>query len=493
MYKRKLHFLFSIFILLNASCGYSNDKTQLGNEENAASEIKCTISSYQKNISYPFIGFNTNTIKGPKWTDKQFQGILQKFNPQFLRYPGGTVSSIWDWKKGGFVDNLPEEALEERDVGKRDIVTATLEEFKTAIDATGATPVFVLNMVTSDLKDQLEMLRHAKQIGMTVTYVELGNEYYKSQKVFTSKFPSPTDYGKEAVRWAKEIEKEFPETEFAVIATRKGQDKDERLQSWNQGVFEVIKNEKIIDAITIHPYAGPGHGVKEIKDAMDISDMANVLGASFNGELLLEVNPPQGKKIWITEFNAFDVKKDVMNSRWVHGLYVANMTLGFLNNQNVDMVLYHSLIGNPSFRAIFTGTSDLKNAGSTKVTKPFDFSAAGYAYYIILNAMKDKEIATRLDFTTNITQSSFSKTFNALVGWNLKGKNNSETIFLNLSDKEVSIDIKDVKLKEGTGYQTYSVSSPVDFWANSDAVTKKSSVVQNQKIRLPAYSIVTIK
>ncbi len=484
-YKKYLFLILAILIVY--ACSYSKNKSKINNEGGSPQEIKCSLSSYKKNISYPFIGFNTNTIKGPKWTDKQLQTILQKFNSQFLRYPGGTVSSLWDWKKGGFVANLPPEALKDKEFSKRDIVTATLEEFKTAIDATQATPVLVLNMVTSDLNYQLEMLRHAKQIGLQVKYIELGNEYYKSQNVFTSKFPSPTDYAKEAVKWATEIKKEFHDAEFAVIATRKGQDKDERLANWNQGIFDVIKNEKIITAITVHPYSGPGRG---IESAITMNDMSNILGASFNGELLLDVNQPADKKIWITEYNAFDVKKDVMNSRWVHGLYAANLTLGFLNNQNVEMVLYHSLIGNPSFRAIFTGTNDLKNAGGNAPTRPFDFSAAGYAYSIILNAMKDKDVATRLDFNTNISESSFNKTYNAIVGWNFKGKTNSENILLNLSDKEVTIDIKDLNINEGSPYQTFTVANPIAFWANSDAIIKKDIKISNNKIVLPAYSIV---
>lgn len=485
--------LIALTIITVFACSSKNHNAQTETGTNNPLEnIKCTLSSYKKNISYPFIGFNTNTIKGPKWTDTQLQNALQKFNPQFLRYPGGTVSSVWDWRNGGFVDNLPAEALEDKELGKQDIVTATLEEFKTAIDATKATPVFVLNMVSSDLNDQLAMLKHAKQIGLVVKYIEMGNEYYKSQNIFTSKFPSPTDYAKEAVRWAIEIKKEFADAEFAVIATRLGQDKDERLASWNQGVFEVIKNEKIIDAITIHPYSGPGHGVKELKDAMTINDMSNILSASFNGTFLIDVNPPQGKKIWLTEYNVFDVKKNVMNSRWVHGLYVANMTLDFLNNPNVEMVLYHSLIGNPSFRAVFTGKSDLAKLGNTTPTMPFDYTAAGYAYSIILNSMRGKEEATRLDFSSNITQSSFNKSYNAIIGWNFKGKTGSENIFINLSDQKVVIDITEIGIQDGKIYQSYTVENPVNFWASSDAIVNKEAQVKNFSIVIPAYSIVKL-
>lgn len=484
--------LIALLIITIFACSSKNHTTIGADTNNSSLEIKCSLSSYHKNISAPFIGFNTNTIKGPKWTDKQLQEILQKFHPQFLRYPGGTVSSIWDWKKGGFVDNLPEEALEDKEFSNREIVTATLEEFKTAIDATKATPVFVLNMVTSDLNNQIAMLKHAKQIGLVVKYIEMGNEYYKSQHIFTSKFPSPADYAKEAVLWATEIKKEFSDAEFAVIATRQGQDKDERLANWNQGVFEGIKNEKIIDAITIHPYSGPGHGIKELKDAMTINDMSNILGASFNGTFLIDVNPPQGKKIWITEYNVFDVKKNVMNSRWVHGLYIANMTLDFLNNPDVEMILYHSLIGNPSFRAIFTGKNDLAKLESTTPTKPFDYTAAGYAYSIILNTMIGKDEATRLGFSSNITESSFNKSYNAIIGWNFKGKSGPENIFLNLSKEEVIIDVAEIGIQDGKTYHSYSVVNPVDLWINSDAIINKEATVKNHSIVLPAYSIIKL-
>jgi hypothetical protein len=84
-------------------------------------------------------------------------------------------------------------------------------DFKEALDLTGATPVWMLNMVTSTLPDQLELLRHVKARGMSVELIELGAEFYlEGNEIVQEKFPSGADYAKEANEWKDSIKKYFP-------------------------------------------------------------------------------------------------------------------------------------------------------------------------------------------------------------------------------------------------------------------------------------------
>jgi hypothetical protein len=54
-----------------------------------------------------------------------------------------------------------------------------LEEFQIALRASGATPVLMVNMLTSTIAYQLEFLHHARAIGALPphSYVELGGEF----------------------------------------------------------------------------------------------------------------------------------------------------------------------------------------------------------------------------------------------------------------------------------------------------------------------------
>src|SRR5207248_10180294 len=130
-------------------------------------------------------------FSGVRWSNSSLLRALAELKPQTLRYPGGTVANYWDWRQGWFVRgaqvppnwyNLPP-------------APAPLEDFKQAIKASGATPVFVLNMLTSTLDAQLAMLRHARWLGLPVALVELGNEFYLNAPDYAAAFPTGQDYG----------------------------------------------------------------------------------------------------------------------------------------------------------------------------------------------------------------------------------------------------------------------------------------------------------
>jgi hypothetical protein len=490
-----------VFFLLQTSSGCdsnmdNHNKSDTGKNEtdnaipskNQIKNIICKLSSYKKDISAPYFGFNNNSAHGPNWNDEKFVEVLKNLQPQFLRFPGGTVSGFWNWKEGKLIDNAPDE---DRKSMSNDKFISTLENFKVSIDATGATPIFVLNLLTSTLQNQLEMLRYAKKLGFDVSYIEMGNEYYLNRDYYNTKYTSGTVYANEAAKWVAEIKKEFPNAKFAVGCSRPGTDKDAKSTSWNKEVFEVIKSNPNIDAITVHPYSGPGRGIKEMKGQMTIEDMANVLAASFNGEKLSDFpNLPAGKKIWVTEYNVFDLKKNIVNSKWAHALYTMNMTLGMLNNKDIEMEIYHSLVGNPSFRAVFMGKNDLEKLGSNAITKPYELSAAGYGMKIVLEAVKDMTEAVKIEFDGATQETFMGKSFEPMNGWLLKGTGKDKAIILNLTANEFEIDIKNLQIPDGSNYSSYNTANPIAIVTSVDQIKKNSSVIKNNKAIVPAYSVV---
>ena len=491
-------FFLGLFLLqLTSSCNKSSASNKGSNSENKnqpkiASQIKnvtCKLSTYKKDITAPYFGFNNNSAHGPNWNDEKFVSVLENLQPQFLRFPGGTVSGFWNWKAGNMSGNAPDDDGKKH--GASDKFVATLDNFKVSIAATKATPIFVLNLLTSTLPEQLEMLRYAKKIGLEVSYIEMGNEYYLNRDYYNTKYTSGTVYAKEASTWVNEIKKEFPNAKFAVGCSRPGSDKDAKSTSWNKEVFEVIKSNENINAITVHPYSGPGRGIKELKGQMSIDDMANVLAASFNGEKLSEFpDLPKGKKIWVTEYNVFDLKKNIVNSKWAHALYTMNMTLGMLNNKDIEMEIYHSLVGNPSFRAVFMGKNDLEKLGSSTLTKPYELSAAGLGMRIVLESVKGKNEAVKIEFQGATQETFMGKSFEPMNGWLLKGTGADKAIILNLSSNDFEIDVSQLKLVEGSSYVSYNSDNPVAIVSSIDQIKKNSSIIKSNKATIPAYSVV---
>jgi hypothetical protein len=125
-----------------------------------------------------FLGYNNVPFLSPSWTNPEVVKVATQLKPGTLRSPGGTVANYWDWQTGWFVPGAPFNSPRS---------PYGLPELQIAVQTTAAKPVYVLNMLTSHLDSQLNMLRTAKQMGLPVNFVELGNEFYLS---------SPEDYKK---------------------------------------------------------------------------------------------------------------------------------------------------------------------------------------------------------------------------------------------------------------------------------------------------------
>ena len=111
-------------------------------------------------------------------------------------------------------------------------------------------------MLTSSLDEQIAMLEAAEQLGMSVRYVELGNELWDSRSVYPSIYPSGTDYAKAMNIWIPALRQRFGDIRIAVS----GADPSdpffsdvfgERYRGWNSDVLATIQGA---DAIAIPPY-----------------------------------------------------------------------------------------------------------------------------------------------------------------------------------------------------------------------------------------------
>ncbi|MFM8949211.1 MAG: hypothetical protein ACKOKB_00340 [Bacteroidota bacterium] len=471
--------------------------------------IKVSNASAPKIFPKSFFGFNAQQIRGPVLSENSFIRAVKGLNPAVLRYPGGTVASYWDWKAGWFKDEIPLKK-DWREIRKNPI---RLEDLKAACDSTGAAPLLVLNMCTSTLEYQLAMLQHAKKIGMKVNHVELDNELYISESIYTDRFSSGEDYANECNKWIVAIKKEYPDMRIAVVGYsakdsdfRKNKKEVSRAVNWNREVLGTIRGA---DAMTFHIYGGnalnylrgpgdiSGDEDKESMEYQAIFDRGTspplALGIPFsrweNSKAYDLQLLPSGMKAWITEYNLFE-REGVMAGTWLHGLYAVTQTLLMLESDQVELSCYHNLSSSAQFGAIFNSDQGFIKAVKQKPTAELGLSAAGNSLSMAGKTFKGATHYTQLRFDgVESIKGARGHAYPALIGVSCTGSQGDRILVVNLSDKSARIDVSAVLPKGGSWSQV--ISKPATQVASSADVERRK-IKSATASDLPPYSITLI-
>lgn len=135
--------------------------------------------------------------------------LLVALAPSTIRWPGGTEADFYDWHTGATT----------RKAGR---VPFTLSDLAAAYRATGAVPIFDLNVLTpanrTDPTDQIAMLKQAEKLGLPIDYVEVGNELYAGQPGFKEAYPDGTVYARTVSIYVKALHEAFPGVKVAADA-----------------------------------------------------------------------------------------------------------------------------------------------------------------------------------------------------------------------------------------------------------------------------------
>lgn len=224
----------------------------------------------------PLVGFNQNWSYMPPVEGTDFVKNVCALGPQIVRYPGGTVTHFWDWRKGIMTT-------------RNTRVPQPLENLKRFCDLTNSKPIFVLDIANRTLDDQLEMLSKAKRLGMTVTHVELGNELYAQDKGYEKVFPTGKEYGARAALWCQAVKREFPGVKVApLLLARAVRPSNTRMFDWNR--LTLSETRKDADAYTYHLYIGESGGTFD--------------SVAENFRKVTERDSLGSKEIWVTEYGS---------------------------------------------------------------------------------------------------------------------------------------------------------------------------------------------
>jgi hypothetical protein len=129
----------------------------------------------------PVYGVNDDYAGAASFAAVNVGPLLKQLDPETLRYPGGTEADYFDWHTG-------------KPTNGSSSYSFTLTDLYHAYQATGAPPVFDLNVLAAgnrlNTSDQVAMLTAAQNLSLPVKYVEIGNELYGAAPPAPSRRPS---------------------------------------------------------------------------------------------------------------------------------------------------------------------------------------------------------------------------------------------------------------------------------------------------------------
>lgn len=473
-------------------------------------------------------GYNVNLVRGhASYDEPDFAEAVASLVPGNLRYPGGTVGNFWDWRRGGFIEGS--EKIPERLPG--DFSGYGLAQLKAGISVSGATPVFMLNLMTSSLEEQLAMLRAARELGLPVKYVELGNEHYHDRPVYTDRFPTGADYARECMTWARAIRAEFPEARIAIVGAAIRPEDPPRRKEWDRAVFEAIDEPDLIDAVVYHVYQGPGLATAppanrrpsenaeslegtELQAAAPGPDARTSVPAqqrqaeafaapSGPGTMLAmaynrlnefpEVRAvPHDWDVWITEYGMFDRTGSVWTT-WAHGLFSALMTMRFLEIPSVELWCYHSIGGTAMFSALLRGEGDFSNRKTLAdiETKRHGLSASGQTLRLLNRAARGATGARGLRWPGVAAPTGHPSGLPVLYGWLFTHPDgNARAAVLNLSDSEQTLDLASALGRENVTVEVFAPGIRERITGHEPLPTPTAA--DAKAITLPPYAMIAL-
>jgi len=499
-------FLFSVVIWALGIEKSQSHKLKLDNQ--SQNSTKAYLSDSSRSVSPGFFCTNNNALRVDDWSNPDLVARINQLNPSKIRFPGGTVANYWDWQNGGLIRAFREGKADfsrSFSVADRNYNASKLADFARGLKLTNTEPVFVLNMSTSDLESQLEMLRAAEDLGLAIEYIELGNELYINIPDNRDVFPQPQDYADEARIWISAIKQEFPTAKIAVVGVVPRPEKPLRVRAWNRSLIPQTLSEA--DAVVLHIYGGHGLG----KQASQIptypfftpEDTKTVLGQPFIRWQEVQSSPqfailPKDKQIWITEYNLFESifgknkgKQPKIAGSWSHGLYAITMSLLFLSDPRVEFICNHQLVGSFYFASILPQADNFVDPiTKLPLAKPYTLSATGAALSIFGDALEGMDRAVAIAFEHNYPALGLNQfEYPTLYGWMLMNQHQKNSLILNLSDQAKTIEVSSL-YNEIASYETI-FASPQDLITQPDSL-KKITGISKGTVSLPPYSVTKI-
>ncbi|MCB1256035.1 MAG: hypothetical protein KDB26_02970 [Microthrixaceae bacterium] len=354
-------------------------------------------TSESRAIDGRFFGYNAASIVQPVNVELMFDPALTtelaKFPVDLIRIPSGTAAQWLDWRTGRFIAS-PDSPFVGVSAERRPTL---MSDWQSWVERSGATPVWDLNVLNSDLQDQIAMLEEAERLGMPVEFIELGNELWDPRSIYPDRFGSGGDYARAMNEWIPALQERFPTARIAVSGANLADEVftaalGPRFNNWNHDVVSTITNA---DAIAIHPYwtlpnkTPPG------------SDINATLTSGLDHWRAFETTTldqlPKGLEVWLTEWNQGGHFVTSGTQVWAQALSVVAVAIEQLLDPRVTMSLIHNIVdgtSNPHDIGVSTVFPSFTNGhdGTPRLAR----TALGHALPILFSAVPSGSRVRRL-------------------------------------------------------------------------------------------------
>lgn len=460
----------------------------------ASSPVLVSPTGPVRSISPMLFGINGFDATGPPWNNKRLLAALAKFfGAGAMRYPGGTSANYWAWPQGWFQPGKKWPAEPPKPVDD------SIQVFSKALQASGALPQFIPNVLTYQgkigtnagnaamLRSQLAFLHAAAAAGWPIKLVELGNEMYLNGPFtglhghdYSDRFPSPADYATQMNPWIAAIHKAFPGVQVAAAGTDSNdiQGISARRLNWNAGLLGKLHGE---DAVTIHEML-PLHSTALTPDQVLAFPYLHLQKLEAHE---LKMFTADKIPLWVTAFNLDDVSPGhVYRDTWMQGLFVGEQAMQLLPIPAIRNLVLSSGVGSAK-SAIFANSRGFGTGGPP--TTPFALTATG-------TTVSGVELA--LHRATSIQALSFSPVPKlgttgapSLVGDVLTTPAGPQLLLENLSAQPITVNLSSIYSSGFTATQTSAAARALITGPSS---TRQSTSPGTTDLTVKPYAFVRV-
>ncbi len=458
-----------------------------------------------KEKKVPKMGYNAPLTHSPSWENKQFCEAVKSLHPALLRYPGGSNSFYWDWKKGRTKNyeelsqsiiihnpNYTAKYLEFNAQNGKDsfwkqlkrynlknYTSNTISQFSKGVQYTHTKGVFVLNIISSNLNDQLKMLETAKLEGLEINRIEIGNEINHQHKLLQEIYPNVEAYADTCEVWIKSIQEAFPNVKIGVVGGSKGM-----FKNWNQILTSRLSYYNNIGFV-LHYYPVFSETVN-LKNTLEYQQFIATSATDLDKKLQHWAwHQTERFPTWVTEYNIIEKGKRNLHNTWAHGLFTAMQVHHIIQKTDAEIFTFHA-IGFDKFTPF--SSIDLTSS-NTKYKK----TAAGISTSLWNKLTENATSLQTIELNNSYWSLNLFSSFNPLFAYKSTGEN-QKLLICNTSEKAYRVILSDIGMNKGnmqqySGSLTHNVRG--DLYQGKD--WKISKKIVNNTIKIPPYSITLIE
>jgi hypothetical protein len=440
----------------------------------------------------------------------QKQDILKTLHLAFTRFPGGSDANYYDWRKGVPVVNASPNsstytkywATVAPKIARGFPDGVTYEAYKPFNDAIGADVIFVPNLETSTIEEQIAWFKHLKELNIVPSHIELGNEFYIAMVMdpnVLKRWPNAETSMKIMREYREALRPYLPnDAKIAVQASPGsfdlGDDEHnrytERLRSWDDS----LRPETWFDAVTIHLYprlntvTGRADVLSEHPSPSTSPALFKALMAHADEGVdtvidALEKRLP-GKEIWVTEWSprgaSVIAKEKIDPVTPPMLLHLCTRTaLALLRHDTVTVSLYFMF----TFGTTFNSYVPVGHGNFAPLPVPvalgwLNEAANGGATFQRMT----EQNASRIDGAN-----AKHERYYEIEGGLFTAAEKTTLIIDNASAKNRILDL--TSLRDGKVPETVEIVSAGALWEYEKKAATVSAVTSSLHIDLPAYSV----